>query len=506
MSLRARLIAALLVLAAAGLVTLAAVTYAEQRSFLFDGVDKQARDAQRAVSFELTGPGGIPGRPPPLLPSTDGRPPRPVDPGEPDGGGSGPQGLPRGTVGQIRNASGAVIESTAVRSYGDDALPAPTLPAQIATGEPITVGSAGDSGLRYRVVAEPTHDRAGYTTVVAVPLREADAILDRLLRVEALVIGCVLLLLGGLAWWVVRLGLRPLDRMGETAGAIAGGDLSRRVSPATERTEVGRLGLALNAMLGQIEKAFAERQASENRLRQFLADASHELRTPLASIRGYAELFRIGAARKPADTEKAMGRIEDESARMGALVENLLTLARLDQVPEFARKPVDLAALARDAVDDARAIAPDRDVSLRGDDATVLGDASQLRQVLGNLVRNALVHTPASTPIELRVERAADGAHGVLTVRDHGHGLPTDDSDLLFERFWRADPGRERGRAGAGLGLSIVAAIIEAHGGRVTAANAPGGGALFTITLPTAGAAGRAEPRPGRAAKAEAPA
>jgi two-component system OmpR family sensor kinase len=301
------------------------------------------------------------------------------------------------------------------------------------------------------------------------------------------VIGVVLLLLGGLAWWVVRLGLRPLDRMGETAGAIAGGDLSQRVSPATERTEVGRLGLALNAMLGQIEKAFAERQASESRLRQFLADASHELRTPLASIRGYAELFRIGAARKPADTEKAMGRIEDESARMGALVENLLTLARLDQVPEAPRTPVNLSELARDAADDARAMAPDRTVSLDTDDAvTVLGDSSQLRQVLGNLVRNALMHTPPGTPIDLSVRRGEAG-EAMLEVRDHGRGLPTDDTDALFERFWRADPGRGRGRGGAGLGLSIVAAIVDAHGGRVSAANAAGGGASFTIALPAAG-------------------
>jgi two-component system OmpR family sensor kinase len=305
------------------------------------------------------------------------------------------------------------------------------------------------------------------------------------------VIGGVLLLLAGLAWWVVRLGLRPLDRMGETAGAIAGGDLSRRVSPATERTEVGRLGLALNAMLVQIEKAFAERQASENRLRQFLADASHELRTPLASIRGYAELFRIGAARKPADTEKAMSRIEDESERMGALVENLLTLARLDQVPEVARKPVDLAVLAGDAADDARAIAPDRSITLRASSpVTVLGDASQLRQVLGNLVRNALVHTPAGTAVELSVDVV--GGEAVMEVRDHGRGLPTDDTDALFERFWRADPGRERGRAGAGLGLSIVAAIVSAHGGQVRAANADGGGASFTISLPVA--TGTAEP------------
>jgi two-component system OmpR family sensor kinase len=488
MSLRTRLIAALIVLAAAGLITLAAVTYAEQRSFLLDRVDQQARDAQRAVNFELVGPdGGAPGLParglrgvlpPPLLRGDIGRGP------PPDEGGSGPQGLPRGTVGQLRTAGGRVVRSTSVRSYGETALPAPKLPAHIPLDKAITVRSVS-SELRYRVLAQRTHDHPLLTTVVALPLREADATLDRLLRVEALVIGGVLLLLGLLAWWVVRLGLRPLDRIGETAGAIAGGDLSRRVSPATERTEVGRLGLALNAMLGQIEKAFDERQASENRLRQFLADASHELRTPLASIRGYAELFRIGAAREPADTEKAMGRIEDESARMGALVENLLTLARLDQVPEVPRRPVDLAELARDAADDARAVAPDREVRLEAEQPVrVLGDASQLRQVLGNLVRNALVHTPPGTPIEVSVMNGA--ANAVLSVRDHGAGLPSDDTDALFERFWRAERGRERGRGGAGLGLSIVAAIVEAHGGSVKAANAEGGGAVFMIALPAA--------------------
>ena len=172
------------------------------------------------------------------------------------------------------------------------------------------------------------------------------------------------------AWLIVRLGLRPLDRIGETAGAIAAGDLSRRVEPAEPRTEVGRLGLALNAMLARLEEAFAERRASEERLRRFLADASHELRTPLASIRGYAELFRIGAAREGPDVEKAMTRIEDESARMGVLVEDLLALARLDEVRDQHREPVDMAQLAGDAVDDARAVAPEREIELRTAPAT----------------------------------------------------------------------------------------------------------------------------------------
>jgi two-component system OmpR family sensor kinase len=189
-----------------------------------------------------------------------------------------------------------------------------------------------------------------------------------------------------------------------------------------------------------------------------------------------------------------MSRIEDESERMGALVENLLTLARLDQVPEVARTPVDLSALARDAVDDAHAIAPDRRIELSADDAAiVMGDQSQLRQVLGNLVRNALMHTPPGTRVDVRV-RSEAGDTTLLEVRDYGRGLPTEDPDALFERFWRADPGRERGRGGAGLGLSIVAAIVEAHHGTVSAANADGGGAVFSIRLPAGDQARYAPP------------
>ena len=206
---------------------------------------------------------------------------------------------------------------------------------------------------------------------------------------------------------LIRLGLRPLDRMEATADAIAAGDLSRRVSPAEPRTEVGRLGLALNAMLGQIEHAFAERQASEERLRRFLSDASHELRTPLTSIRGYAELFRMGAAASPEDLAKAMARIEEEAARMGVLVEDLLALARLDEMPLTVREPVDLAPLVRDAAADARAAAHDREVTVAIEGAAVVsGDAAQLRQVLANLTRNALTHTPPGTPIELSLAGA----------------------------------------------------------------------------------------------------
>jgi len=334
------------------------------------------------------------------------------------------------------------------------------------------------------VRATPVRGGVG-TIVVAVPMEETDATLDRLLLVEALVIAGVLVALGIVAALLVRLGLRPLDRMATTAGTIAGGELSQRVTPATARTEVGRLGLALNAMLDRLEDAFARRQESEDRLRRFLSDASHELRTPLASIRGYAELFRMGAATEPADVDKAMRRIEDEAARMGVLVEDLLALARLDELRDRDREQVDLAEVARDTVDDARATAPEREFALEAAaGATVLADPHEIRQVLGNLLRNAIVHTPPGTPVRVTVEREGDEVR--VRVRDHGPGLPVDDADALFDRFWRAEGGRERGKAGAGLGLAIVAGIVEAHRGHVQAANAPDGGACFTVLLPAA--------------------
>jgi two-component system OmpR family sensor kinase len=480
MSLRARLIIGLVALAGTGLVLAAAITYAEQRSLLHQQADRQATAAVNDVRVRLDGadrppiPLHRPGNGPAGLPGPDGDEP----------GGRGRNLAPAGTYGVERDASGKTVGAPVVLGLGDrsTAPSTPNLPARLSLGDRTTVGSTPE-GEHYRVYAGPR--AGGGITIVAVPFTLATATLDQLLLVEALVIGGVLLALALAAWWIVRLGLRPLTRIGETAGAIAGGDLARRVEPAEPRTEVGRLGLALNAMLARLEEAFAERRASEERLRRFLADASHELRTPLASIRGYAELFRIGAAREGPDVEKAMTRIEGESARMGVLVEDLLALARLDEVRDVRREPVDMAALAGDAVDDARAVAPDREIDLQtsGNGHLVLdGDPSQLRQVLANLMRNALTHTPAGTPIEVRV--AGENGAARLEVRDHGPGLPTGDPAELFERFWRADPGRGRGRAGAGLGLSIVAAIVAAHGGRAEAADAPGGGARFTVTLP----------------------
>jgi two-component system OmpR family sensor kinase len=488
-SLRARLILGLLVVAAAGLITLAAITYAEQRSFQLSRVDDQAQAGVRFIDryFDCHGV------------NVGGAVPNPFDCGGPGGEGDGgppgaPVTLPAGTYGFRRAGDGTLIgrlRTGVLQANGAyKALPGPILPAHIPVNQAITVGSS--SGPDFRVYAVPTGDESGITGI-AIPLEDVEHTLHRLFVIEALVVGGVLAALAVLAWWLVRLGLRPLDRIAATAGAIAQGDLSRRVTPADERTEVGRLGLALNAMLAQIEKAFRAQQASEDKLRRFLADASHELRTPLASIRGYAELFRLGASKDPEKVAASMARIESEAARMGELVENLLTLARLDQLPEVARKRVDVAELVGEAVQDARASAPERRIELHTDGAvSVMGDPSQLKQVVSNLLRNALVHTPNGTDINVDVGIAASEA--VVAVRDRGRGLPAGDSDALFERFWRAEPGRGRGPAGAGLGLSIVKAIVEAHGGSVKAENAPGGGAVFTVRLPRSPESGPTPP------------
>jgi two-component system OmpR family sensor kinase len=467
------LVAGLVGLAAVGLIVLGGVTYAEQHSFLQGRLDQQVRSAAFPISAQLdstvrhlaprspndrrSGPDGGAGKPPPL-------------------------NLPPGTYGERRDAAGTRVGAPVILDYGQKAVAAPDLPRNMPLDKVVTVGSIGGGGLHYRALAVADRDDTG-VTIVAVPRSDIEQTLHRLLLVEALVIGGVLLALAALAFAVVRLGLRPLDRMGAIAGKIAGGDLSHRVEPATEHTEVGRLGIALNGMLARLEDAFAKRKASEDRLRQFLADASHELRTPLSSIRGYAELYRMGAMD---DTPTAMKRIEEEAARMGILVEDLLALARLDEVREPRREPVPLDRLAGDAVEDARATAPDRKITLQTTArANVLGDPDQLRQVLANLLRNALVHTPAGSPVEVAVR---DGSRRTieLIVRDHGPGLPAGDPSLLFERFWRAEGGRERGRAGAGLGLAIVGAIVDDHGGSVEADDAPGGGARFTVRLPTA--------------------
>ncbi|MEV6211424.1 HAMP domain-containing sensor histidine kinase [Kitasatospora sp. NPDC051914] len=323
--------------------------------------------------------------------------------------------------------------------------------------------------------------------LVAVSLDDVRGTVQRLRTAFLAIGGAVLLLIAVLGLFAVRAGLSPLRRIEEGAARIASGELSHRMPELAPGTEVGRLSAALNGMLAQIEAAFAARAESEARMRRFVADASHELRTPLAGIRGFAELHRMGAL---PDTDRAMDRIEAEAVRMGGLVEDLLMLARLDEERPLDLAPMDLRTLAADALHDLTALDPGRPVSLTGPDgsgapqaAPVLGDESRLRQVVTNLVGNAVKHTPPGTAVRIGVG-SVDG-RCLLEVADRGPGMTGDQASLVFERFYRVDASRSRREGGgAGLGLAIASALVGAHGGTLTLDTAPGAGAAFRVLLP----------------------
>jgi two-component system OmpR family sensor kinase len=295
------------------------------------------------------------------------------------------------------------------------------------------------------------------------------------------VTAAVLVAIALVGLWVVRLGLRPLTAIGETAAMIAAGDLSQRVARDDEQTEVGRLGRALNAMLHQIEVAFRAREASEQKLRRFVADASHELRTPLSAVRAYAELFKRGASARPQDLERSMRGIERESERMSVLVEDLLLLARLDEGRPLERKDVDLTAIVNESVETARTLEPERAIRTDLAHVSVIGDADRLRQLVDNLLANVRAHAGANASVAVTLH-PTDGLIR-LEVADDGPGLDDEQLEHVFERFYRADSSRARASGGAGLGLSIVAAVAEAHGGRASAHSSAGGGATFVIDL-----------------------
>ncbi len=392
--------------------------------------------------------------------------------------------------------------------------------ARVAANRPFTVNSANGK-LHWRMVLRSLPD--GRVLQVGRLTSDMERHMRQLVIVDLLVGGAALIALAGIGAAMVRTSLRPLVEIEQTARAIAGGDLTRRVpdpepGAAEPRTELGRLSRALNAMLAQIEMAFTARALSEtaarsaesaardaaaaaresearalrseNRMRQFVADASHELRTPLTTIRGFAELYRQGAAASPEDAARLVRRIEDEAQRMGLLVEDLLLLARLDRERPLVLAPVELPVLAVDAVQAARATAPERTIGLEvRDPADVLvayGDDARLRQVVGNLMTNAITHTPPEAAVTLRLY-AEPGNLAVLEVADTGPGLTPEQQERVFERFYRADAARTR-RAdtvtGTGLGLAIVAAIVAAHHGRVEVQSAPGEGTVFRVRLP----------------------
>jgi two-component system OmpR family sensor kinase len=438
--------------------------------FLLGRADDQlvAAAARLRTAPPVIGERGDPGRP---------RPPRrQPEPGDPFTEFYVGYADPSGVV--LRSGGGGIRR-------GDAAPPSPppgdVVGHAVGVGQPVApfTTTAAD-GVRWRIASVDLGSQLG---VVGVPLDEVSATLNRMNAVLAGATVAVLVTLAGVALWVLRQGVRPLDAMTATAGAIAAGDLTRRVEHTDERTEAGRLGTALNTMIARIERAFAERAAGEQRLRRFVADASHELRTPLTSIRGYAELYRTGALDDPARLADAMRRVEDEAARMGVLVEDLLLLARLDQGRQPERAPVRLDVVAEDAAADARAVDPSREVTVTASPVTVRGDDARLRQVVANLVGNALRHTPSGTPVRISV--ASSGGVARVEVADSGPGMDVETASRVFERFFRADPARTGGGSGgSGLGLSIVAAVVAAHGGRVSVDTAPGAGARFVVEIP----------------------
>ncbi|HXY43753.1 MAG TPA: HAMP domain-containing sensor histidine kinase [Acidimicrobiales bacterium] len=497
MSLRFRLVLGLVAVLVAGLAAFGIATYSLYAPSQYARLDDQLKSSLGYVTAQLYEQAGIHSEPPGSGAGAggDGAPGDQDDMGggDTDGGpGGGPpatQALPPGTFSELVNSSGKVLASTQYLGSGTlrPELPRP-LPSVPPAGRFLTTGATTGAG-GWQVLLSPASGVPGDVIVIAVSTSGVTAALHRLLLIEAAVAAGLLAILTLASWLVLRRGLRPLEDMATTARSIAAGDLSRRVGPAGGPSEVAQLGQALDTMLADIEKAFAERATNEQRLRRFLADASHELRTPLTSIQGFAELFRLGVDSEHIDQATIVRRIEDEAARMRTLVEDLLLLARLDLAPEPQHDRLDLAVLAADACSDAVALAPDRPVTLDAPGPVdVTGDVNHLRQAIANLVTNAIAHTPSGSPIEVSARRQNGTA--VVSVRDHGPGLDAEGLEHVFDRFWQANAARSG--SGAGLGLSIVSAIAAEHGGRAEASNAEGGGAMFSLRIPAIEPAGDA--------------
>ena len=384
---------------------------------------------------------------------------------------------------------------------------------QQAENEPVLTGWDSEKVKKYHETGTTVNSRTGSndwrimpislesstngeasSMVIALPLKQTNQVVA-LVGVLTFAFGLATLAAAiAMTWVIVTRTFEPLARVEQTAAKIAAGDLSQRIEDYNPSNEIGNLAISLNTMLAQIESSFNAQAKSEAKMRRFVGDASHELRTPLVSIRGYSELYRQGALPNDEAVATAMGRIESESKRMGQLVEDLLTLARIDERRESKLAPFDLFHLAVDASNDAYATSPDREVSLVGltndmapTSAPVIGDESRMRQVVANLLTNAMRYTPAGTPLEIAVgvrEDVPGYPLSVIEVRDHGPGIHGEDRERVFERFYRTDTSRSRETGGTGLGLSIVAAILEQHDGSVHIEETSGGGATFVISLP----------------------
>jgi two-component system, OmpR family, sensor kinase len=478
-TLRTRLIAGLVALLFVACAAVGAVTYVAMNRALLNQVDNQLKEASQRY-YNCLHP-----------------PPRPDNDGDADNGGAPPGG-------------------TAADCYAPPGQPAYTLSAQITQGVVLnpatTTGPCKLTETDDAILTAMPHDGAPYTATLSglgsyrlmavqglngtvyisgVPLSSMNDTVHDVAYIEIIVFALALFLTGFIGTGWVRLSLRPLRRVTATAAEVARlplaseVDVPHRVPDADPRTEVGQLGAAFNRMLGHVESALARRQASEARLRRFAADASHELRTPLAAIRGYAELARRNPDALPPEVAHALGRVESESARMSALVEDLLLLARLDAGRPLESQPVDLTRLAIDATSDARAAGPDHRWQLELPEGPVLvpGDGQRLHQALANLLSNARTHTPAGTTVTVAVGASPERGAAELSVTDDGPGISAELQPDLFERFVRGDSSRSRAAGSTGLGLSIVAAVVGAHGGTIGVASRPGQ-TRFLVTLP----------------------
>ncbi|SKC39118.1 sensor histidine kinase [Krasilnikoviella flava] len=467
--LRTRLVTITVLVLAAGLILAAVVTRTVVSGYLVEQTDDQLRQSAKSVAeLAVTQPEAAPRFPSEYYVVTH----------DADG-----------------NVDGKPYAwSHNVEKYGTPDLPSESL-SEVAARKavPFTVASSGGSDpAQWRAVGfvSPSTQQSAYVALPLAGVQQTVAYLTRSLLFSAL---AIVIVGGAISFLLVHRSLRPLRRIEATAAKIADGDLSQRVPERPTSTEVGSLSASLNTMLAQIERAFSAQEESERRMRRFVSDASHELRTPLATVKGYGELYRMGALDTPDKVDDTMGRIEDSARRMSTLVNDLLVLARLDEGRPMRHERVDVAAMARDAAQDLHALDPTREVAVTGlapgapapAAVPVTGDLDRLRQVLTNLVGNVARHTPTGSPAEVAVGQSPDGS-AVVEVRDHGAGITPEQAERVFERFYRADSSRNRESGGSGLGMAIVAAIVGAHQGHVSVSETPGGGMTVRVLLPAA--------------------
>lgn len=457
MSIRIRIVIATLLLTTVGLVCAGFFTYRMVEAFLVDRLDEQLVRERGRVFIQGQAPKTFQTETPtgsmPILPVSNG------------------------AYGEIRSATGVILGTYPV-GEGESV---PELPLTISGNEGWFTVDSSNGGPEFRVNFAPLGD-SGDVVIYALPLSDVDATLTRLVWIELGVFGAVLLVMGVLVYGVVRVSLRPLSEVVGTADAIARGDLSRRAPDANPRSEVGRLSAAFNAMIGAIESSFGRQRAAEQRLRDFVADASHELRTPLTPMQGYAEMLESSSLSE-VDRRFAAARISEASTRMSRLVNDMLLLARMDETSNLNRAPVDLTELALGAIADARMAEPGREIELvASQSVTTIGDRDYLARAIANLLTNVRVHTPADAPASIHVFNQ-DG-RAIVEIRDSGPGIPAELQAHLFDRFYRVEKSRSRAEGGAGLGLSIVASIAEAHGGSISVSSLQPHGTAFRLSLP----------------------